>query len=185
MSTVATKSNGIDTDALRQVMEDVKRDPSKGVAGFHVTTGWRGGTKSETRVDRWSLGGRKLAKSFTIPIDEPPELLGENTAANPQEYLLAAVNACMMATYVAAASMQGIELESLEIETRGELDLRGFLGLDENVKPGYDEIDYSVRIKGNGTAEQFETVHEWVKKTSPNYFNMANAIRMNAELIVE
>ena len=81
--------------------------------------------------------------------------------------------------------MQGIELESVEIETRGELDLRGFLGLDKDVKPGYDKIDFTVRIKGDGTREQFATLHEWVRKTSPNYFNMANAIRLNGELVVE
>lgn len=185
MAAVATKTNGIDTDALKQVMEDVKRDPALGIAGFCVTTEWKGRTRTETRVDGWSLGGQALPKNFTIAIDEPPELLGENTAANPQEFLMAAVNACMAATYVAAASMQGIELESLEIETKGELDLRGFLGLDAKVKPGYDEIGYTVRVKGDGTEEQFAKIHEWVKKTSPNYFNMANAIRLNSELIVD
>ncbi|MHC5109282.1 MAG: OsmC family protein [Planctomycetota bacterium] len=185
MTKLATQSNGIDTDALQQVMEDVKRDPATGIAGFEVKTGWKGGTRSETRVERWSLGGRALAKNFTIAIDEPHELLGENTAPNPQEYLFAAINACMMATYVAAASMQGIELEHLEIETRGELDLRGFLGLDNTVSAGYDAIDYTVRVKGNGTPKQFAAIHEWVKKTSPNYFNMANAIGMNADIIVE
>jgi len=185
MSTIATQTNGIDTDALRQVMEEVKADPSKGIAGFQVTTEWKGGTRSETHVDQWRLGGRELRKDFTIPIDEPPELLGNNTAANPQETLMAAVNACMMATYVAAASMQGITLESVEIETKGELDLRGFLGLDKNVKSGYDAIDYQVRIKSDGTPEQLEKVHEWVKKTSPNYFNMAEAIQMNATLVAE
>ncbi len=92
------------------------------------------------------------------------------------------MNACMAATYVAACSMQGIALEHLEIRTQGELDLRGFLGLDPAVKPGYDQLEYTVRIKGNGSPRQFEAVHEWVKKTSPNYFNMANAIRLRSTL---
>jgi uncharacterized OsmC-like protein len=177
--------NDIDTDALKQTMEAVSQDPAAGIAGFHVTTRWKGGTRSETSVTGWELGGRRLAKDFTIPIDEPTELLGTNTAPNPQEYLMAAVNACLMATYVAACAMQGIELEHLEIETRGELDLRGFLGLDKSVKPGYDQLDYIVRIKGNGTRRQFEAVHEWVMATSPNYWNMANAVRMKPHLRVE
>jgi len=184
-TTTTAVINGIDTDALKQTMETVKNDPSTGIARFDVTTAWKGGAQSETRVKGWELGGKRLPKDFTIRIDEPPELLGTNTAANPQEYLMAAMNACLMATYVAACSAQGIELESLEIESRGELDLRGFLGLDKNVKPGYDEIDYRVRIKGDGTPQQFSAVHEWVKKTSPNYWNMANAIRLNAELVIE
>ncbi|MHC4697043.1 MAG: OsmC family protein [Planctomycetota bacterium] len=185
MQTVSTKINGIDADALRQTMDDVSRDPSKGIARFEVTTAWKGGTKSETRVEGWELGGQRLEKNFTIPIDEPPELLGNMTAANPQEYLMAAMNACMLATYVAACSMQGISLESLEIETGGTLDLRGFLGLDKNVKPGYDEIEYTVRIKGDGTPRQFQAVHDWVMATSPNYWNIANPVRLKPELVIE
>jgi uncharacterized OsmC-like protein len=181
----ATKLNGIDTEMLKETMDQVSRDPASGIARFGVTTTWKGGTQSETAVDSWELGGRKMDKQFTIRIDEPAELLGTNTAPNPQETLLAATNACMMATYVAACAMQGIELQSLEIESTGALDLRGFLGLGRNVKPGYDEIEYTVRIKGNGTAEQFERVHQWVMKTSPNYWNMANPIQMKPRLVVE
>lgn len=185
MPTQTAMINGIDTQALQQTMEAVKSNPAEGIARFEVTTAWKGGTRSQTRVERWSLGGRQHDKNFTIAIDEPPELLGENTAPNPQEYLMAAMNACMMATYVAACSMQGIAIESLEIETRGELDLRGFLGLDRRIKPGYEEIDYIVRIKGDGTPKQFDTVHEWVKKTSPNYFNLAHPIQLNGQLVLE
>ncbi|MHC5024005.1 MAG: OsmC family protein [Planctomycetota bacterium] len=179
------KINGIDTDALKQTMEAVKADPAQGVVQFQVATEWAGGTCTETSVNGWRLAGQDLPRTHTIAIDEPPELLGTDTAANPQEHLFAAMNACMAATYVAACSMQGIELEHLSIETTGELDLRGFLGLDGSVEPGYKELQYRVRIKGDGTPRQFDAVHEWVKKTSPNYFNMANAIRLNAELIVE
>ncbi|MCO6436734.1 MAG: OsmC family protein [Phycisphaerae bacterium] len=182
---MTSKINGIDTDALKATMEAIRQDHAKGMARFNVTTAWMGGTRSETRVENWGLGGQVLPKNFTIRIDEPPELLGTNTAANPQEYLMAAMNACIMATWVAACSMQGIELESLEIDSCGELDLRGFLGLDKKIKPGYDEIEYTVRIKGNGTPEQYAAVHRWVEATSPNYFNMANAIRMKANVVTD
>ena len=59
---------------------------------------------------------------------------------------MAAFNACITVGYVAGASVRGITLKSLEIRTRGELDLRGFLGLSDDVPPGYEEIDYEVRI---------------------------------------
>ncbi|HSO20813.1 MAG TPA: hypothetical protein VLT88_15220, partial [Desulfosarcina sp.] len=71
------------------------------------------------------------------------------------------------------------------METEGELDLRGFLGLDENVIPGYDELRYKVTLKGNGTPEQYEEVHRAVVATSPNYYNMSNAIKLNTELVFE
>lgn len=185
MSTATTNLNGIDTEALQATMAAVKADPSKGIARFQVTTDWKGGPRSETRVEGWELGGERIPKDFTIQIDEPFELLGTNTAPNPQEYLLAGMNACLLATYVAACAAQGIELEQASIESKGELDLRGFLGIDGNVKPGYDSIDYTIRVKGDGTKEQFERVHRWMQKTSPNYWNMAQPVELKPTLVVE
>jgi len=187
MTTTQTKQlNGVDTDALQQLMDDIKQDHSRGIAGFHVTTRWLGsGPKSETTVKSWRLGDAELPKDFTITIDEPSELLGGNTAPNPQEYLLAAMNACLMATFVAACSVQGITLQSLEIEADGELDLRGFLGLSRSVAPGYESIQYTIRVKGDGTPKQFEEVHQWMKQTSPNYYNMASEIALKSKLVVD
>ena len=178
-------TNSIDVGALKQVIEEVSKDPAQGIVKFGVTTSWKGGTRSDTRVESYQLAGNEIKRDFTISIDEPEELLGTNTAPNPQEVLMAAFNACMLVGYVTGCSMKGIELDKVEIETEGELDLRGFLGLDASVKPGYDTIHYTVRIKGNGTKEQFQEVHETVMATSPNRYNVASPIRLEADLIVE
>jgi uncharacterized OsmC-like protein len=111
-------------------------------------------------------------KDFTIRIDEPLEIGGTNQYANPQEYLLAAVNACMMVGYVAVSSLLGVDLESVRIETEGDIDLRGFLGVDKNVAPGYESLKQTVYIKGNGTPEQFQKIHEMAWATSPNRYNI-------------
>ena len=95
---------------------------------------------------------------------------------------MAALNACMIVGYVARAALAGITLESLEIETQGFVDLRGFLGIDPEIKPGYDTLRYTVRIKGVGTSEQFEEIHQTVMATSPNRFNVAEAIKLDATL---
>jgi len=97
---------------------------------------------------------------------------------------MAAFNACITVGYVAGASVRGIRLDSLEIKTRGELDLRGFLGLDDEVAPGYESIDCEVLIKGDGTPEQFEEIHQAVVRTSPNYFNISRPVKVNATLRV-
>lgn len=177
--------NGINTPALFEVMDAVKADPAKGLVKFHVSTGWTGQTSSRTTVESYRLGGQDIPRKFAINIDEPHELLGTNAYANPQEYLMAAFNACMLVGYVVGASVNNIRLHKVEIETEGELDLRGFLGLDSTVKPGYDTITYTVRIKGDGTAEQFQEIHDTVIKTSPNRFNIANPIHLEAHLVVE
>jgi uncharacterized OsmC-like protein len=179
------KLNGIDTEALKQVMGQISKDPSLGKLKFQVTATWKGTTKSETVVQGYEIGGQKVKRIHTFVIDEPTELLGEDTAANPQEYLMGAMNACIINTYVIAAAMKGIRLEKVEMETEGELDLRGFLGMDKNVIPGYKELKYKVRLKGNGTREQYEEVHRTVVATSPNYYNISHAIKLNTELVLE
>lgn len=177
--------NGIDLDALRGVMREIEEDPTRGLVGFRVKSDWRGQTRSRATVDSYRLGGKEIARTFAIDVDEPLELLGENTAANPQEMLMTALNACIMVGYVVGASNAGIRLDAVEIETSGQLDLRGFLGIADQVPPGYESIRYTVRIKGDGTPEQFEKIHETVRRTSPNYFNIAHPIRIDAQLIVE
>ena len=187
MATMTTgmRINGIDTEALNRTVAEVRQDPRKGIAGFRVDTRWKGGMRSDTRVDSWSLGGQRLPHSFTIPIDEPRELCGGDSAANPQEYLLAAINACMLNTFVAVCALQGVELESLSFEAEGELDLRGFLGIDSSVKPGYDEIRTTIRVKGGGTPEQYEKAHEAMKLLSPNFYNLASPVRLRSAVIAE
>jgi uncharacterized OsmC-like protein len=185
MTDIATKpsrTNGLDLDALNQVVESIGRDPANALVAFRVTTDWHGQTRSRSSVESYVIGGNEVPRSFTIDADEPNELLGSNIAPNPQELLMSAINACMMVGYVAQASIRGITLESCRIETSGELDLRGFLGLADDVPAGYRQLDYRVHIKGNGTAEQFEDIHQAVMKTSPNYFNIARPVRMNGVL---
>ena len=174
--------NGLDLDALGAVVEAVQDDPAQARAGFGVVTRWMGQTRTESRPTAITLGSETIERSFTIPADEPEQLLGTDQAPNPQELLLSALNACMTVGYVAGAAVRGITLTRLEIETKGELDLRGFLGLSDTVPPGYPGIDYVVRIAGNGTPEQFEEIHRTVMATSPNYDNFARALCMESRL---
>lgn len=176
--------NGINTEAMRGAIAAVAGDPAKGMTHWEVASHWRGGARSDTKVSAYMIGGQRVAKDFEIRIDEPLELCGTNQYANPQEYLLAALNACMIVTYVAYCSLEGIKLDELRIETDGDIDLRGLFSLDPAVKSGYDQLRYRVFISGNGTPEQFERIHRTVMSASPNYFNMANAIRMNSELVL-
>ena len=175
--------NGIDTNAIRSLAKIAADDPSKGISKFRATTSWLGGTKSVAQINSWSMGGRELTKNFEIIIDEPSELLGENAAPNPQEFLLAALNACMTVGYAAVAALDGIQLTKLQIETHGELDLRGFLG-NPDVAPGYENLEYTVTIAGDGTPEQLQAVHEKVMATSPNRWNIANAIKLHPRLVI-
>ena len=179
-----SKLNGINVADLTQFIEQVRIDKHAGLARFDVETTWQGGTRTQAKVCDSKLGSTRIARDFLIDADEPDELLGQNTAPNPQELLLAALNACMSVGYVSNAAAMGIEINALKIRSHGTLDLRGFLGLDESVNPGYDAIQYIVDIESSAQKEKLEKLHAIVQKTSPNFHNMARAIAMRAVLNV-
>lgn len=174
--------NGIDLDALAEATESISQDPAQGKVAFRVRTEWTGQTRSETTIDSCTMGGERIERRHKIVADEPYELLGTDSAPNPQELLMSAVNACMMVGYVAQAAVRGITLTTCRIEMEGELDLRGFLGLDPDVPNGYRQLDYVVTLEGDGTREQYEEIHEAVKATSPNFYNINQTIEMNGRL---
>jgi uncharacterized OsmC-like protein len=177
--------NGINVDDLFALIEGVKRNAAAGKTDWRVTTTWQGGARSRAQVDGFVIGGERASRRFSIDIDEPRELGGTNRYANPQEHLIAALNACMMVGYVAQCAVHGISLERLEIETDGEIDLRGFLGIDPAVPPGYQNLNYTVRIKGSGTKEQFAEIHKAVTATSPNFYNLSRPVALKPILVVE
>jgi uncharacterized OsmC-like protein len=180
-----TVVNGVNVEDLMTLIAGVKRDAAKGVTKWRVTTSWQGQTRSRTQVEGFGIGGEQVPRKFSIDIDEPYQLGGSNRFANPQEHLLAALNACMTVGYVAQCAVRGITLESLEIETNGEIDLRGFLGIDPAVPPGYENLNTTVRIKGSGTRAQFAEVHKAVLATSPNFYNVSRAVVLKTNLVVE
>jgi uncharacterized OsmC-like protein len=185
-NTVAPKIiNGINLDALFGLFERVGNDPAEGKTHWRVATTWQGQTRSRSEVEGFGLGDKVVPRRFSIDIDEPCELGGSNRFANPQEYLISALNACMTVGYVAQCAVRGITLESLEIETEGEIDLRGFLGIDPAVPPGYESLRYTVYIKGSGTKEQFAEIHEAVMATSPNFHNLSRPVRLKPTLVIE
>ena len=177
--------NGINVDDLRALIEDVRRDTAKGKTCWRVKSAWQGQARSRTQVEGFEIGGKRVVRRFSIDIDEPNELGGSNRFANPQEHLLAALNACMTVGYVAQCAVRGITIDKLEIETEGDIDLRGFLGLDATVAPGYLQLSYVVRIKGSGTREQFIAIHKAVMATSPNFYNVSRPVELKPTLIVE
>ena len=177
--------NGINVDDLMALRASIEQEPSKGITNWRVTTTWQGQTRSRAEVSGFAIGGQEVQRRFSLDVDEPNELGGSNAFANPQEYLLAALNACMIVGYSAQCAIRGINLEHLQIETKGDIDLRGFLGIDSTVAPGYESLSYTVRIKGDGTEEQFAEIHQAVMATSPNFFNVANAVALKPTLVVE
>jgi uncharacterized OsmC-like protein len=177
-------TNGFNIRKIQELVGAIQKDPTEAQIEFKVRSSWKGQTRSESQVESYRLGGREIAREFTIVADEPLELDGSNIAPNPQELLMAALNACMIVGYAANAALRGVSLDRLEIESKGALDLRGFLGLDPEMPAGYEKLRVKVRIGGDGTPEQFREIHAAVQATSPNLFNLTRAVRIVPELVL-
>jgi uncharacterized OsmC-like protein len=143
----------------------VQEDPSKARFSFSTKTHWKGGAQTET-----------TARGRTIAADEPEAFGGQDSAADPVELLLAALASCVSIGLVTQAAKRGIDFEDFEIDVRGDMDLRGYLGLDESVRPGYDNITYTVRVKTDAPAEVIEEMMRISERTSPMFDNIRNGV---------
>ena len=151
--------NGINVDDLFALIEGVKREPAKGQTNWRVTTTWQGQTRSRAQVEGFGIGGEQVPRRFSIDIDEPCELGGSNGFANPQEHLIAALNACMTVGYVAQCAVRGITLESWRSRPKARSTSAAFSGSILPCRRATRTCSYTVRIKGSGTKEEFAEVH--------------------------
>ncbi|QDQ96927.1 OsmC family protein [Tomitella fengzijianii] len=119
---------------------------------------------------------RITARDHAFTIDEPAGLGGDDKGANPVEHLLAALGSCQAITFQVWAQKLGVALDSVDIELGGDIDLRGFFGLDESVRPGFQGIDVRVSISGPESRERYEQLIATVEKHCPVLDNLAHGV---------
>jgi hypothetical protein len=85
---------------------------------------------------------------------------------------------------VASAAARGVNLKSLTIRAQGTLDLRGYLGIDPAINPGYDQIECDVEIESSADQSELEALHTRAQETSPNFHNFARPIHVKTRLLV-
>ena len=149
---VTSTLNGIDLDRLTGTIGAVSADPTLARFQFRARNHWIDGGYSRTTIkDFYGVGQEDVSRTdpFSVDTDEPPVLLGENRAPNTVEYVLHALAACVSGTIVYHAAARGIALDGLETTIQGDLDVQGFLGLDSNVRPGYQQIQVSIKVAGD------------------------------------
>ncbi|KCZ73686.1 putative redox protein, regulator of disulfide bond formation [Candidatus Methanoperedens nitroreducens] len=106
-------------------------------------------------------------KLFIIEADEPPILIGSDKAPNAVQTVLHALASCLIVGFVYNAAVRGINIKAVNINLEGDLDLRGFLGISEDVRPGYQNIRVICRIKSDAPRDRIEEVWEYARRTSP------------------
>lgn len=134
----------------------VAGDPDKAHARFRATGDGADGVRTELRIGR-----------HAVTIDEPPALGGADAAINPVESALAALLACQVVTYRFWAAKLGILLTDVHVETEGDLDVRGFFGLDDAVRPGFGEVRLAVTLDGPASEADYDRLKDAVDAHCP------------------
>jgi len=162
--------NGLETARLFQTVAAMQADPSLGRFEFRAKNRWGGGGVNVSEIQGFFGAGREddsRDEPFVFTNGEPPVLLGNNEGANPVEFLLHALAGCVTTTTVLHAAARGIEIRSLSTELDGEIDLRGLLGLDDEVPVGYRSIRMRMRIDADCSAEELDDLMSFAHAHSP------------------
>jgi uncharacterized OsmC-like protein len=143
--------NGVNLETLMATVNAIKGDPELGACHFRASNKWLGGNHNRTTVTGFYGAKQEIAhkQKFEMDADEPPILAGEDEGANPVEHLLHALASCVTTSMVAHAAVRGIHVEEVESELEGDIDLRGFLGLSDEVPKGYTDIRVKFKVKAD------------------------------------
>lgn len=175
---MATTCNGITMDDLQQTIDTLKKNPEIGRFRFKTTNRWIDGTHNQATVkDFYGAGAEDHSRSPMIfEEDEPPVLLGKNAGANPVEYVLVALSGCLTTGLIAQAAARGVKLDAVESELEGDLDVRGFLGISDEVRNGYESIRVQFRIQSDAPEETIRELVALAQKHSPVFDIITNKV---------
>ncbi len=177
--------NGVNVDQLIGTINAIKDNPDLAHFHFRATNEWVSGGHSRTTIQSfYGAGSEDTSRSgpFILEGDEPPVLLGSNAGPNAVEAVLHALASCLAVGFVYNAAAQGVQVDGLEFDLEGDIDLHGFLGLSEQIRPGYQNIRVSYRVKSDAPREKLEELCEYVQKTSPVLDIIRNPIPVSVTL---
>lgn len=178
---------GADIDAIRETQEAVRRNPELGKVTFKVRGKACGGLAIASRTGPLVQDGRADATrdgKFSMIGDEPGALLGTDMGASPAEYALQALAGCYTVTLASMAASKGIDLSGIELDLGFDIDLSGFLGLDEGVRKGAQAINVDVRLtSASADRAQLEELVRELPSHSPIHDTLANPVKVSARLV--
>ena len=176
-----------DINAIRETIEAVRKQPQLGKVTFNMKSKSKGGLALETSTGPlWQNDApdQSRAGKFSLISDEPIALLGTDTGVSPAEYALKALAGCYAVTLSSMAAGKGIELDGLQLDLSFDIDLNGFLGLDEAVRKGAKAIRVDVKLDSDSaTREQLEELVRELPNNSPLHDTFANPVAVSATLV--
>lgn len=151
-----TLVNGVDVRRLKEVAGKLRENPELARFHFRAENTWLKAGHSRTTITEFHGVGEDIAhdQPFVLDADEPHVLLSGDEGPNPVEHLLNALVTCLTGSLVYHAAIRGIALEEVESTVEGDIDVRGFMGLSEEVRKGYQNIKVTFRVKSDAPEEK-------------------------------
>ncbi|MFS4446832.1 OsmC family protein [Maribacter sp. 2307UL18-2] len=182
MITTANIKNGVNVDQLVETIGAVQGNPELAKFEFRTKNNWiEGGHCVSSMKSFYGVGQEDTTRkeTFTMECDHPNVLLGEDKAATPAEVVLHALGSCLTGAMVYHAAANGIEIEGAESSLKGGCDLHGFLGLDPEVRKGFDGITVRLKVKSDASEEQLLNL----AKFSPVFDIISNPTPVAIEIV--
>jgi uncharacterized OsmC-like protein len=182
---VASVNNGVNVQALLDAREALKGAPEAAKFTWRATCKWQNGTHSRSNVQGFfGLGQEQTHKTETsFEADHPEVFASEDNGVTPVEYLLVGLASCLTAGVAAVAQNRGIQLRSVESRVEGLMDIRGILGVDSDVRNGYEDIKVTFKIDADASKKDIEALVAQSQKRSAVYDVITNPVNVSVEVV--
>ncbi len=180
----ASVNNGVNVGALLAAREALKSAPEAAKFKWRASCKWQNGTHSVTKVKGFhGLGEEQKHKTeFSFDADHPEIFASEDLGATPVEYVLVGLASCLTAGVAAVAQNRGIQLRSVEAKLEGSMDIQGILGIDSDVRNGYDDIKVTFNIDADASKKEIEALVAQSQKRSAVYDIVTNPTNVIVEV---
>lgn len=183
-STEKTVDNGVNVEALLGAREALTETPEGAKFTWRASCEWVNGTHNRSTVQGFfGLGEEQAHKtSFSFESDHPEIFASEDHGATPPEIVLAALASCLTGGIAAVAQNREIQLNSVEATLEGSMDIQGILGIDGDVRNGFDGIKVTYNIDADATKEEIEAVVAQSQKRSAVFDIITNPTNVSVEV---
>jgi uncharacterized OsmC-like protein len=179
--------NGVDTPVLFATLDAIKRQPELGRFQFRASNVWIDGAHNRTTIKGFYGAGQEDASrtaEFRVDAGEPPVLLGTNTGPNPAEALLHALAGCLTTSLVYVAAARGVRLTRVESTLEGDMDVRGALGLTDEVRNGFERVRVTFSVQGDATADKLRQLVDRAQQRSAVFDIVSHGVPVTVSAIV-
>jgi uncharacterized OsmC-like protein len=177
-------NNGVNVEALLEARKALAAAPEAAKFTWRASCMWKNGTHSQTSIQGfYGLGQEQQHRTkFSFDADHPEIFASEDHGVTPIEFVLVGLASCLTAGIAAVAQNRGIQLRSVEAKLEGTMDLQGILGMDSEVRNGYDDIKVTFNIDADASAQDIQALVAQSQKRSAVYDVLTNPTNVTVEV---